>query len=96
MDIQNAMQFADFLAGTGLVNSSPVFVHLVNCVQNLRAQCSCHSRDDKLRMHAQCNTLYSESVGQIGPLTNIFLDKTPDRQIIFRNEHGELLRIGIR
>lgn len=96
MDIQNAIQFADFLAGTGLVNSAPIFVHLVNCVTNLRTNCNCHKREDKLRMHAQCNSLYSESMGQVSSLKDLFLDRTPDRQIIFRNEHAELLRLGIK
>lgn len=97
MDIRGPMGFADYLSANGMTTKESSFIQLFNCVNNFRAACNCYKKEDKQRMSDTCNRIYMDCVRHVVPrFTNDFLNKTPDRQLKFYTNTGDLLRIVSR
>lgn len=97
MDISGPAGFVGYLASIGMSNKDSSFIQLSNCVANFQAACNCYKKEDKQRMYDTCNKLYVDSVRHVVPrFTNEFLNKTPDRQLKFLTDRGDLLRIVSR
>jgi len=97
MNIRGPFEFASFLSANSLQDKESIFIQLTNCVNNFRAACNCYKKEDKDRMYNICTRLYQEAVKHIVPrMKDVFLSKTPERQISFYTENGDLLRIVSR
>lgn len=94
MEIRNPTQFARFLSDNDLMKLDSTFVQLVKCINEFATACTCHKREDKMRIYSACNKLYFVGAQHVAPrLKNEFLSKTTDRQISFYTEQGQLLSI---
>lgn len=94
MEIRNPTQFARFLSDNDLMKLDSTFVQLVKCINEFATACTCHKREDKMRIYSACNKLYISGAQHVAPrLKNEFLSKTTDRQISFYTEQGQLLSI---
>jgi hypothetical protein len=94
MDIRNVTQFCNFITSNGFNKSNGSLQQIVSCIDGYSAACNCHKVEDKQKMYAICNKLYSDAIKHIVPtLKHEFLSKTSERQIIFYSDNGTLISI---
>ena len=90
MDIRSPGEFARFLSANDFVKLDGTFAQLVNCVNNFSAACSCHKREDRMKLYGVCTRMYLDGASQAAPrFKTEFLSKTTDRQICFYTEQGQ-------
>lgn len=93
MTIQGAAGLYNLLTSIGMCDRDVMLRRITDCVIDLQSGCSCHRRADKIQKHKNCNKLYYDAVNSIIPiLSNEIFKKTTDREIIFLDESGKLLK----
>jgi len=94
MEIRNPTEFARFLSANDLAKLDNTFIQLIQCINNFSTACSCHKREDKLKIYAVCSRLYLDGARHLASrFKTEFLSKITDRQISFYTEQGQLLCI---
>ncbi len=93
MTVQGAAGLYGLLSSIGMCDSDATLRRVVNCVIDLQSGCACHKRADKVQKQKNCSRLYDEAVRFIIPnLGNEILKKTTDREVVFLDDNGSILR----
>ena len=93
MIIRGASGLYSFLTSNGMTDREVTLRRLINCVIDLQTGCPCHKRADKLQKLKNCERIYHEIVRFIIPsISEEFLKKTTEREIIFLGEDGNIIK----